>query len=268
MFQIKSQRNFTGFYSGGYKNPRNAIFHIINIIQSYEERWEDENPSITFYHFINHNQVADLKVYYFPTKVFRFLSHIRTHEKYGEWLKVVRQGYRYVKWDKVKSEDDYKNKLNEVYNRLLQGVSILRYFIEYQERKVYGDWDLLKNYLKEVRGMDEKRLIVLKKVEDEIARYIKETDKIKRLNQLEMSRNYYTFRNVLRLITKDRIVKGERKPLFTLDDYVECLFPEGNLSWRETQDLLLFRIYEILHDWLIEEKKIDLDLEEIESEVS
>ena len=35
------------------------------------------------------------------------------------------------------------------------------------------------------------------------------------------------------------------------------LFPEGNKTWRETQDLLLFRIYENLHDWLIENTAVE-----------
>ena len=47
-------------------------------------------------------------------------------------------------------------------------------------------------------------------------------------------------------------IKDDNELLFTFDDYVVNLFPEGNLTWRETQDLLLFRIYENLHDWMVE----------------
>jgi CRISPR-associated protein Cst1 len=55
----------------------------------------------------------------------------------------------------------------------------------------------------------------------------------------------------LRLIEKDRIKRGPQDSLFTLEEFMEDLFPEGNLGWRETQDLLLFRIYENLHNWLV-----------------
>ena len=44
------------------------------------------------------------------------------------------------------------------------------------------------------------------------------------------------------------------RPLFSLDDYVAHLFPESlnqTTFWRETRDLLVFRIYETLHDWLV-----------------
>ena len=55
-------------------------------------------------------------------------------------------------------------------------------------------------------------------------------------------------------MTRDRIQQGEETPLFSLDDYVEHLFPESldhATFWRETRDLLVFRIYETLHDWLV-----------------
>jgi CRISPR-associated protein Cst1 len=74
---------------------------------------------------------------------------------------------------------------------------------------------------------------------------------------------------ILRFIEKDRIKRGSDGVLFTLEEYVEDLFPDGNLGWRETQDLLLFRIYENLHDWLVEQKQLakELAVEEIEMEV-
>ncbi len=46
-------------------------------------------------------------------------------------------------------------------------------------------------------------------------------------------------------------------PLFTFDDYVNYLFPEGNLTWRETQDLILFRMYEKLQPWIIQQGNQD-----------
>jgi CRISPR-associated protein Cst1 len=112
--------------------------------------------------------------------------------------------------------------------------------------------------------MDKKRLDVLKRVGDEISNFIKSTQKIKRLNQLEQAKSYHSFRNILRIIVKDRISLGTEGALFSLDEFVEDLFPEGHLGWRETQDLLLFRIYENLHPWLINEKEIAKELAPME----
>jgi CRISPR-associated protein Cst1 len=258
-------RDYRGCFNENYKNPRNALFHIIqNIVLGYDERWSDVNPSITLYHFTNYNQGPDLDLYYVPTQVFRFLAYMRQHEKYPQWLQIVRRGYVRVDWNKVKEEDDYKNKLNAVYNNLLSGKSIVKFFIDHRERKVYGDWDLLSYYLKEVRSMEKERLETLKRVGDELADYIRESENVKRLAQLEQASKYGTFRNILRLVIKDRVKMSAKNPLFSLDDYVNDLFPEGYMGWRETQDLLLFRIYEHLHEWLVEQKGVieELTVEE------
>ena len=70
-------------------------------------------------------------------------------------------------------------------------------------------------------------------------------------------------RNILRYVIRDRIQQGAPEPLFSIDDYMEYLFPASdnlNLTpWRETRDLLLFRIYEQLHNWLQEQGYVDYD---------
>lgn len=243
--------SYSGCFDEGYKNPVNALFHIIeDIIIQYDEDWVEENPSINMYHFTNFNQGPDLDIYRVPTPVFRFLACVKDPEWFTEWKKIVRRGY--FNWDKIKEGDDYKNRGNSVYINLLKGRSIVKYFIDNKNRQVYGDWELLEFYLKEVRNMGSKRLDTLKRVGDSLSEYIKDTQNIRRLNQLEMASNFASFRNQLRLIEKDRITRSVQDPLFTLEEFMEDLFPEGNLGWRETQDLLLFRIYENLHNWLVE----------------
>ncbi len=114
--------------------------------------------------------------------------------------------------------------------------------------------------------MEKKRLETLKRVGDELSDYIKNTQNIKRLNQLEQAKNYETLRNLLRLVEKDRVKRGSNEALFTLDEFVADLFPNGYMGWKETQDLLIFRIYENLHDWLIQQKGLLSELA-IEEEV-
>ena len=106
--------------------------------------------------------------------------------------------------------------------------------------------------MKEVRNMDEKRIEVIKNVGDRLSDYIKDNDKFNTLAKLEQASNYNNFRNILRKILKNKINNGDEELLFTFDEYVRDLFPDGNMTWRETQDLLLFKIYENLHNWLIE----------------
>ena len=80
---------------------------------------------------------------------------------------------------------------------------------------------------------------------------------LKSLNNLEQASNYNNFRNILRKILKNKINNGDDELLFSFDEYVIYLFPKGNMTWRETQDLLLFRIYENLHKWLIENEYVE-----------
>ena len=106
--------------------------------------------------------------------------------------------------------------------------------------------------------MNETRLLTLKRLGDAIAESIRLSGNTRRLRNLEIAKSYRELRNVLRFIIKDRIAQGLENPLFSLDEYVEHLFPEteGDFTeWSETRDLIVFRIYEVLHKWLMDKKE-------------
>lgn len=257
---------YSGCFNEGFNNPVNAIFQIIsNIIFSYDERWVDENPSINFYFFTNYNQNPDLEIFSFPTNVFRFLAYIPADER-NNWDNIIKKGYYIKDWSKIKTFDDYKNISNDVYISLLKNKSILRYFYDFKSKKVLCSWNLIQYYLKEVLNMDEKRINIIKELGDKLSVYIKTKDSMKTLNSLENAKYYNTFRNILRKIMKDKIKSQDKDLLFTFDDYVNYLFPEGNKNWKEIQDLLLFRIYEKLQDWLINNENIKEENDEKEDE--
>jgi CRISPR-associated protein Cst1 len=250
-----SHGNYTGCLNEGYKNQKNAIFRILETIHKIEERkisLVNYNPSVNFYYFTNYIQNPDLEIYHIPSSIFRFI-YIAVDISKRDWMEIVRRGYVNVDMEKVKEENEYKNKPNLVYNNLLDNKSIIGFFIDRKKKRALGGWNLLECYLKEVRKMDEKRILAIKNVGDELADYIKAADDMKTLGKLETANNYRNYRNLLRIIIKKRISNGMEDPIFTFDDYVNYLFPEGNLTWRETQDLILFRIYEKLQPWIIEQ---------------
>ena len=111
--------------------------------------------------------------------------------------------------------------------------------------------------------MKETKLDKIKKVGDCIAESIRLSESDKRLKQLERAKNYAEFRKILRYLIRDRIQRGAGEPLFSIDDYMEHLFPANDdfpaTPWRETCDLLLFRIYEQLHNWLQTQGYVDFD---------
>ena len=59
------------------------------------------------------------------------------------------------------------------------------------------------------------------------------------------------------------ITHGIKAPLFSTDEFLSDLFPEGAQSWKETRDILLFRIYEDLADYLNNKKE---EIKEVEEE--
>ena len=111
--------------------------------------------------------------------------------------------------------------------------------------------------------MEQTQLDKIKQVGDLIANCIRKSGRDRRLRQLERAKSYGECRNILRYVILDRIQQGAPEPLFSIDDYMEHLFPASNsfaaTPWRETRDLLLFRIYETLHDWLQEQGFVDYD---------
>ncbi len=254
-----ASNNCTGCIQDGYRNGENALFHIVEkIIREQEDVFPKENPSITAYIFSNYTQnPPPMKIIHLPNSVFRFLVYIQRLDA-SSWAKIVWKGF-----GKLKKEEDYKWRNNTVYRNLLNKKSIIGFFLE-TDRRIVGNWEVFSYYLKEVREMDKKRIDVLKRVGDKIADYIRKTDNTKRLFALETAKSYEGLRNVFLKITKDTIANGMEETLFTTDEFLNDLFPEGALTWKETRDILLFRIYEKLSDYLKEKKEIMEEIKENE----
>ena len=260
--QQQLRQDMTGCYNPGYANPRNGLFYMAREMVQFQEMRTDENIMMQVYCFTNYNQGPELEIFYMPAPVFKFLRIVYQSEFKTAWQGIVRSTY-VVNWNKVKSEEDYKNRTNLVYEFLLEDRSILRFFLYRNSRKIRGNWELLSLYLKEVRTMEQIQLDKIKQVGDLIAECIQKSESDKRLKQLERAKSYGECRNILRYVIRDRIQQGAPEPLFSIDDYMEYLFPTSDsfaaTPWRETRDLLLFRIYEQLHGWLKEQGFVDFD---------
>lgn len=261
----------TGPFNDGYKNATNAFFHIVDLVLGELDLQErDKFTSVSLYHFDNYNQPkpTPLKIYAMPAPVFRFLLEIANSPLKSNWNYVVARNYFFIK-DKtpipieIKAGEEEKAKFtrNLVFENLLAGKSISSRFFSKRQRATFAPWELLTLYLKEIRSMPNERLETLKRVADEIAEVIRNGKK-SRLAELETAKSYASFRNVLLRCIKDRLRADASLPLFSFDEYVEQLFPDGAASWRETQDLLLFRLYEGLHDFLKKEGVPRTDVDE------
>lgn len=272
-----------GCFNPGHKNPRNGFFHMIrNMVMNREDGLFGENALMQVYHFTNSNRDPELDIFYLSAPVFRFLRNVYKAEFIQAWKQIEQSGYRQSGRAKITSEKDHKRS-NLVYDYLLQDRSIRGFFLNRRKKKPRGNWELLSHYLKEVRNMEPARLATIKQVGDSIAASIRKSGRatgMRRLRDLEEAQTYGDCRNVLLRIIRDRIEQKEEEPLFSLEGYVQHLFISSDNAtswsdeldgdeldeeqkeqllhfasdnvtfWRETRDLLLFRLYEQLHDWL------------------
>ena len=244
--------NYVGCFNEEYKNPVNGIFHIIETMIGYYDRkhWENVNPSLNFYYFTNFNQGAELDLYSFPNNVFRFLTYIPSTEK-TNWKQIIRRQYVNIKKDE--EEEKYRNKKNRIYENLLNGRTILHYLYDTKGKYTLCSWGLLKYYLREVENMSDNRIEAIRNLGDSLTEYIKKYDDRKVLTDIEQASTYGNFTNILRKIMKSKVEKGDKELLCTFDDFVNHICPDYKV-WKETRDLILFRLYENLSEWLIDNK--------------
>lgn len=241
----------------GTSKPANALFKLVeNLVRGQREF---PNSSVTLYLFNNFNQV-DYKnaaeLYYMPSPVFRFVSAAINHSNGGPWHQIVRRGY--VTKKPVEDEDEALRRYdNVVYSRLLKNDSISMFFMDRRLRcpVVRGEsgWKLFAGYLKEVGGMDQRRIDSLRDLGDRIAPLVRE--RRRRLLTLEGTGSRGALTDVLYRISKDAMGRGHERPLITFDQLITDIFPHDvpYNDWREVKYLLLFRIYEQLFDELKED---------------
>ena len=278
----------SGCFKPDYENSRNGLFYMVRemIIELEEMQLfgeiADKDVSMEVYSFTNNNQYPDVEIFYVPSPVFKFLCNAEQNPYKDAWHEIVRIGY-----GKGKSEKHYKKSRNRVYEYLLEDRSIRSFFLSRRTQEHRGNWELLSLYLEEVRNMNPARIEKIKHVGDLIAESIRKSGKRgeRRLRDFADVETYAECRSVLLRIFEDRIEQKEPEPLFTFEDCVEYIFissdnaqswsdelDDGELDdeqkeqlmhsmndnvtfWRETRDLLLFRIYEKLYNRLTEQEE-------------
>jgi CRISPR-associated protein Cst1 len=244
----------------GFRRPENFLFHVIGEITRKIERDEFwENASVTLYYFICNNQNQLLDVIHIPAPVLRFVAYANLVDERG-WKQIVAKG-----WRELPSETEFekfeRERRNTVYSRLLNNESILPYFYNSKEKKVNASWNLLAFYCKEVMGLDEKSLEFIKGVGDRIVESLERLPDHKlddEVRSLERAEKRYQFEAFFIRVEKLRQSFGIETPLMTFDEFARILTAYGedmNISWRTSKNLLLFRIYEKLHDRLMKSAK-------------
>ena len=262
-----SEENIEDFNSNIVKNIDCLVDSKINIFENFiyktiEELQEEKLfGDITFYLISNTDKGSEITLIHIAHHQIKFLHQVApqffknslpTKDK-DEWNYLIfKHSHKERKDDgkKVKFEDeviknkDYKSTMkyfNPLIKNFIQGTSIL-YFL----KKNHSSWHLTEIYLREIRGMREERLAVLKRVADGLQE-LNNDDKefIKKvIFPLEKTKTQGEFREKLRELMRKFIIKVS-KPLFTVEEMVFQILPSGE-NWSETKDILLIALYEKL----------------------
>ena len=238
-----------------FRRPENFLFEKLIDIGTRLETGKLENASITLYYFVVNNKRPELDVIYIPNPVLRFVAFAARVDRKG-WNNIVTMGWRRrPSGDEV---EEFKRRYpNDVYARLLSGKSILPYFIDPHSRRANSSWKLLSFYCSEVLGLDTDALDFVKKVANRIVETLEKLpdNKLsKRVRELERAEKLYQFEGFFIRVEKDRQELGIPGALMSFDDFARILTSYGedlNVSWKTVKSLLLFRIYERLHDRLM-----------------
>ncbi|MBL7818848.1 MAG: type I-B CRISPR-associated protein Cas8b1/Cst1 [Saprospiraceae bacterium] len=274
-----------GVLVSDYKNPANALFRFASdciseakIFHRNEETGDlSENVTLNLLHFTNFGASPEVVLYTIPATVFRFYSKCFSNKNKQDWKRFVSNHYTSSKfkdahfndveqtWENKKEKVDfetYKSWKNLIYENLLHNKSILRFFLKWSVKNKIR-FEIIELYQILVRKMDVKAVKKLKELADFIVvdnndDYIK-----KACTKINGLRKQSELRRYLVNLAKDNV--NSRKHLdvlWTIDDYVEYLFPDGS-DWREVRDLLLIAIYQKIHEL---DKKIEIEVETEEQE--
>lgn len=285
-----------GIVNGKMKLLQNQLYELAKKFANLDRKiLEQEN--IVFYYFTNFGASPECSLIQLPKGLVLFLQRITTERQnigddfvgivfsnimsrnstYAEeWNRFIWKHYVVKKekefYDQSTNEYYQKNKksvevlshegiiqrYNPIIERLVQGKSILKNL-----RKSKISSGLAVIYCKEVLRMEKERIATLIQLADKIGSMIEKQNRADILINLEKCRNISSFRLALLKAMKRYVKTESEEPLFTTEDYLYRILPDGE-PWTNARDLILIRLYERLHKWLAGQ---ELD-NEIETEIN
>lgn len=248
---------------------------VDSFLEGESRRETHRAPSLNAYHFSNYGANARVTIYALPSSTVDFVR-TASHNQYAEsWRRIVQRG-----WTEDKPEaDEEKQKApkftqrNLFYEDLFDlpenardflGTYFLRRPLHKFKRDPRGEyntfrdadlisWELTALFLKRMMNMEKKRIDQIYDLGTRLADYIQQQDKRKVLQSLYRANGgYREFRVILLRAIQDyaRLAPGGSEPLVSFEGFVK-IFEEGDgferLDFNLARDLLLIRIFEVLH---------------------
>ncbi len=249
-----------------HNKPANAIFEFIHkLIQ--EKEYEEKKPvSLTLYIASNFGASVELNVYQLPATVFLFYAYCHKITYKTDWLNFVRSHYynskkkdatynpeneaiEIVKKGKVETinNDEYKTWTNWVYNKLLEGKSIVPEFLRWSKKGNKLHFDIIRVYQQNIRNMKKETIDKILELADFIIADRSEDEIKKLITKLNGSSKAHELRRFLLGLVTENYNQENEKPLITVKDYTDYLFGDGGNA-SELRDVLLIAIYQKMHE--------------------
>ncbi|MBE9468111.1 MAG: type I-B CRISPR-associated protein Cas8b1/Cst1 [Bacteroidetes bacterium] len=256
-----------GVGKSDFRNPANALFDFItNVLVEKPNQSIGGIVSLTLYHFTNFGASPEINIYKIPAMVFSFyaLCHKITYKK--EWTNFVRSHYYNSKnkgaiynsttnnfeiekkGEKVNIlYNDYKIWTNSIYNKLLNGQSIVPNFLRWSEKGKELNFDIIRIYQQNIRNMKKETIDKIMELSVFIIKDRSEDEIKKLIIKLNGTSKAYELRRFLLGLVSDNYNKNNEKPLITVKDYTNYLFSDGG-NTGEIRDVLLISIYQKMHE--------------------
>ena len=241
-----------------------------------------KDSQVSLYFFTNFGASPELKIYSMKLEVFRFYRIMQNIKIKEDWNNFISKYYRNKDYkksiynqnkniivfeNKEKQnieipEDEFKYWRNLIYDKLINGESILSNLLSYSKEKSIN-WEIIKCYQFIIRKMKNETIKKIEEIADFIFTSNDESGIIKIIKKLNSVKNPYLLRRffIVDIVSKN-YNEGNDKTIVTLEEYCNYLFPDTS-SWQEMRDVLLIALYQRLH-----ENKMHIEVELEENEIN
>ncbi|ACA59804.1 hypothetical protein [Candidatus Desulforudis audaxviator] len=266
----------------------NDLMDIYRVRMGNEFRTR-RDVSVTAYWLSNSGQGPSLEIFHLPIQVTRFLTIVDAAPYGIRWRSLVAKAWRrpYAQETPVpegkeenkgggrkkrdtqqlpggpgRSRNDVIADLFAIYEhgfmdlgaarnflrRHLRGDTPVSGVVKLREPKM-TDWSLTKIFLKEVMGVDERRIEAIKQFADRLADHISQTNDKGLFRDLVYGQRPWEVRNALTKAQRNQ-AKDHGRLLFGLDEYLDVFEADhavGRSDWSLSRDLISIRLVEQLY---------------------
>lgn len=267
----------TGVLKSEFNNPANALFAFIDKVMAEKSTSKNTKDKVhlTLYHFTNFGASPEIEIYRLPVTIFYFYTFCHTINYRQDWLNFIRSYYSSSKYKGAKYNvqesgfelekrgevesfkfNEYKLWTNRIYNKLLNGQSIVREFYQYSKKGNKLNFDIIRVYQQNIGNMKKETIDKILELADFLTIDRSEDDIKKTIRQLNGTKRAFDLRRYLLSLVAKNYNEGNSKPIISVKDYTDYLFSDGG-NTNELRDILLIAIYQKMH-----ELNLQLEIEE------